>query len=308
MLNIERLRINEFSELKNTTPFSPSINKKSDKLCKQRSNLKSSKNNNLNLKRQEDTFNYLYNDYKVRMENMKELFKIHRDKECLFIPNSRINNSKKSMNGLESLAFVNRMEVKNILSSNSKIIKSQETAKEEKKTPLTRKNPSLIKRISRSPIKKIRVNESEASNKIRFNNSNEDLKNTIEEERKKEILKLSILKSEKMIEKMKRIAFQKIYKILDSKNIGKIEILKVDKIIDFKFLEKKLGSIWKDLLNIMKNYQEPINENEFYEICYKVYTNLSVAERNKVLRFGKPEEKAVEDSPHKFEVLLNSQQ
>ena len=222
--------------------------------------------------------------YKTKLDVKKLEEKIY-DEQNMFKPKINKNykggkSNNKKMEKYASLTFEERQKkFKELVEEKRGKLIEQKNTNIDKKTGKKLFNPSINKN------KKL---DNERKNKpifIELYSDSEKYK-IKKEELEKKVLELeqfntqfkASLRSEEMYDKHKNIAFEKVFKRLDSDKDGKIS----KNNIDLYGISKRLMKIISPIMDELKNGNKAISCEEFVKKCEKIYETLNYADKKEL--------------------------
>jgi hypothetical protein len=222
--------------------------------------------------------------YKTKLDVKKLEEKIY-DEQNMFKPKINKNykggkSDNKKMEKYASLTFEERQKkFKELVEEKRSKLIEQKNTNIDKKTGKKLFNPSINKN------KKL---DNERKNKPIFNElySDSEKYKIKKEELEKKVLELeqfntqfkASLRSEEMYDKQKNIAFEKVFKRLDSDKDGKIS----KNNIDLYGISKRLMKIISPIMDELKNGNKAISCEEFVKKCEKIYETLNYADKKEL--------------------------
>ena len=222
--------------------------------------------------------------YKTKLDVKKLEEKIY-DEQNMFKPKINKNykggkSNNKKMEKYASLTFEERQKkFKELVEEKRGKLIEQKNTNIDKKTGKKLFNPSINKN------KKL---DNERKNKpifIELYSDSEKYK-IKKEELEKKVLELeqfntqfkASVRSEEMYDKQKNIAFEKVFKRLDSDKDGKIS----KNNIDLYGISKRLMKIISPIMDELKNGNKAISCEEFVKKCEKIYETLNYADKKEL--------------------------
>ena len=222
--------------------------------------------------------------YKTKVD-MKKLEEKVYDEQNMFKPKINKNykggkNNNKNMTKYASLTFEERQKkFKELVEEKRGKLIEQKNTNIDKKTGKKLFNPSINKN------KKL---DDERKNKPIFNElySDSEKYKIKKEELEKKVLELeqfntefkASVRSEEMYDKQKNIAFEKVFKRLDSDKDGKIS----KNNMDLYGISKRLMKIISPIFDELKNGSGAISCEEFVKKCEKIYETLNYADKKEL--------------------------
>ena len=267
----EKTKNKFYDELEKENTFAPKINKKSEKMTEGRIT-------------KEPRYEQLYKK-KVDLKKLEEKIYDHSFKPKINENYKGVKGAKnKKMAEYASLTFEERQK------------KFREKLEEKRGKLIEQKNtnidPKSGKKYFNPTINKNKKLDNERKNKPIFNElySDSEKYKIKKEELEKKVLELeqfntkfkASVRSEEMYDKQKSIAFEKIFKRLDSDKDGQIS--KDD--IDVYGISKRILKIITPILDNLKEGSGTLSSTEFIKKCEKIYGNLNYADKKELFIYS----------------------